>query len=165
MEDHPSGLHWQILNPTMVGAVDARRRSPAPRTPRRTNPHSLKRPLTPTVRRTPNANIRAERPVDLGLHDPFLPVMGEIEQFRAPKLRKTQLTAAASHKVPSRGMCEAQWHTLRSGSRRDDDGDYLRGGLQETGNGESVCCQPVLRHPPSTGPRRDTRSIKWSRNG
>jgi hypothetical protein len=26
--------------------------------------------------------------------------MGDIEQFCAPKLRKTQLTAAASHKVP-----------------------------------------------------------------
>jgi hypothetical protein len=50
--------------------------------------------------RTPNANIRAERPVDLGLHDPFLPVMGDIEQHRAAKLRKTQLTVAASHKVP-----------------------------------------------------------------
>ena len=89
MEDHPSGLQRQILNPTMVGAVDARRRSPAPWTPGRTNPHSLERPLAPTVRRTPNANIRAERPVDLGLHDPFLPVMGDMEQFRAPKLRKT----------------------------------------------------------------------------
>jgi hypothetical protein len=28
--------------------------------------------------------------------DPFLPVMGDIEQFRAPKLRKTQLMAAAA---------------------------------------------------------------------
>jgi hypothetical protein len=97
IEDHPSRLHRQILNPTMVGAVDARQPSPAPRTP---EPHSLKRPLTPTMRHTPNANIRAERLVDLGLHDPFLPVMEDIEQFRATKLRKTQLTAAASHKVP-----------------------------------------------------------------
>jgi len=31
--------------------------------------------------------------------DPFLPLMGDTEQFRAPKLRKTQLTGAASHKV------------------------------------------------------------------
>jgi hypothetical protein len=91
MEDHPSGLYRQILNPTMVGAVDARRRSPAP--------HSFESPTAPTVRRTANANIRAERPVDLGLHDPFLPVMGDMEQIRAPKLRKTQLMTAAPHKV------------------------------------------------------------------
>jgi len=89
MEDHPSGLYRQILNSTMVGAVDACRRSPAPWTPGRTNPHSFESPLAPTVRRTANANIRAERPVDLGLHDPFLPVMGDMEQIRAPKLRKT----------------------------------------------------------------------------
>jgi hypothetical protein len=84
----------------MVGAVDARQPSPAPRTTGQTNPHSLKRPLAPTMRHTPNANIRAERPVDLGLHDPFLPVMEDIERFRATQLRKTQLTAAASHKIP-----------------------------------------------------------------
>jgi hypothetical protein len=88
IENHPSRLYRQILNPTMAGAVDARRRSPPPRTPGRTNRHSLERPLAPTMRRTPNANIRAERPVDLGLHDLFLPVMGDIEQLRAPKLRK-----------------------------------------------------------------------------
>jgi hypothetical protein len=63
IEGHPSGLDRQILNPTMVGAVDARRRSPAPWTSGRTNPHSLQRPLAPTMRRTPNANIPAENPV------------------------------------------------------------------------------------------------------
>jgi hypothetical protein len=78
MDGHPSGLHRQILNPTMVGAVDARRRSPATRTPGRTNPHGPERPLAPIVRRTPNANLHAERPVDFGLHNPFLPVMGDI---------------------------------------------------------------------------------------
>src|SRR5215471_4692107 len=41
-----------------------------------------------------------ERPVDLGLREPFLPVIGDIEQPCALKMRKTQLTAAASHKVP-----------------------------------------------------------------
>jgi hypothetical protein len=50
------------------------------------------------MRRTPKANIRAERPVDLGLHDPFLPVMGEIEQFRALKLRKTPVNG-----IPTEG--------------------------------------------------------------
>jgi hypothetical protein len=65
MQDHTSGLHRQALNPTMVRAVDARRRSPAPRTPGRTNPHSLERPVAPTLRRSPNANFRAENPVDL----------------------------------------------------------------------------------------------------
>src|ERR1700739_2318465 len=36
-----------------------------------------------------------KRPVELGLRDPFLRVIGDIEQFRALKLRKSQLIAAS----------------------------------------------------------------------
>jgi hypothetical protein len=39
---------------------------------------------------------RAENLVDLGLHDPSLPLTGDIERFRAPKLRKTQILTYAN---------------------------------------------------------------------
>jgi hypothetical protein len=82
IEGHPSGLDRQILNPTMVGAVDARRRSPAPldigtdqpaQSPASTRPHYASHPEREHPRREPS----------------------RMEPFCAPKLRKTQLMAAA----------------------------------------------------------------------
>jgi hypothetical protein len=61
--------------------VDARRRSPAPPTPGRTNPHSLERPLAPTMRRTPNANIRVEHPFPPQLG--FRPIVDAAGRARA----------------------------------------------------------------------------------
>jgi hypothetical protein len=71
------------------------------------------------MRRTPNANIRAERPVDLGLRDLFLPVMGDIDQFRTPKLRKTRLTASRTKRPSLAGTMKGnrtkqQHHPLRT---------------------------------------------------
>ena len=66
----------------------------------------------------PRNPCRREYPrrADLGLRDQFLPVIGDIEQFRALKLRKTQLTAAASHKAPEFSQLMAIRHCARPAS-------------------------------------------------
>jgi hypothetical protein len=64
-----------------------------------------------------DANIRAERLADLGLRDPFLPVIGDIGQLRALKLRKTLLTA--SHEVPE---SRREWQSDRRQSTCYDAG-------------------------------------------